>query len=46
VLDYVTANVRRCSFREHAGKRSMVVADVPSVEEAVRVLSQCIGTDA
>jgi len=39
ILDYVGQNVRRCQLREQGGKRSMVIADVPSVIEAVRVLS-------
>ena len=45
VIDYATANVRRCILREtpapsgHKGlRRSMTVNDVPTVEEAVRVL--------
>ena len=38
VLDYVGRNVRRCNLREQNGKRSMVITDVPSVEEALRVL--------
>ena len=38
VLDYIGQNVRRCSLREQGGKRSMVVTDVPTVEEAVRIL--------
>ena len=38
ILDFIGRNVRRCSLREQNGKRSMVVADVPSVGEAVRVL--------
>ena len=39
ILDYVGQNVRRCQLREQGGKRSMVIADVPSVIEAVCVLS-------
>ncbi len=38
VLDYVTTNVRRCNLREQNGRRSMVITDVPTVEEAVSVL--------
>ena len=38
ILDFIGRNVRRCSLREQNAKRSMVVADVPSVGEAVRVL--------
>jgi len=40
VIDYATQNVRRCTFRDQNGKRSMVIADVPSVGEAVKVLQQ------
>ena len=39
VLDFIGANVRRCNLREQKGKRSMVVSKVPTVEEAVKVLS-------
>ena len=38
ILQFVAANPRRCNFRELNGKRSMVIADVPTVEEAVKVL--------
>jgi len=38
VLEYVAANVRRCQLREVNGKRSMIVDEVPTVEEAVCVL--------
>ena len=43
VIDYMTHNVQRCKLRETAAsregvKRSMVVSDVPTVEEAVKVL--------
>jgi transcription-repair coupling factor (superfamily II helicase) len=38
VIDFMTRNVQRCKLREQNGKRSMVVADVPTVGEAVRVL--------
>ena len=40
VIDFATQNVRRCTFRDQNGKRSMVIADVPSVEEAVKLLQQ------
>ena len=42
ILDYIGNNVRRCNLREQNGKRSMVVADVPTVEEAVKVLQTII----
>ena len=38
LLGYVGENVRRCSLREQQGRRSMVIDQVPTVEEAVRVL--------
>jgi transcription-repair coupling factor (superfamily II helicase) len=38
VINYVTANVRRCNLREQNGKRSMVVTDVPTVQEALSVM--------
>ena len=39
ILEFVGRNVRRCNLREQQGKRSMVITDVPTVEEAVRVLA-------
>ena len=39
IIDFVGKNVRRCTFREQAGRRSMVVADVPTVAAAVELLS-------
>jgi len=38
IITYATANVRRCNLREQNGKRSMVITDVPTVGEAVKVL--------
>ena len=38
VLNYITANARRCDLKEVRGKRYMVVSGVPSVGEAVKVL--------
>ena len=38
LLDFIGRNVRRCNLREQNGKRSMIITDVPSVEEAVSVL--------
>ena len=38
LLDYVAHNPRRCQFREVNGKRSMVIGDVPTIEEAVQIL--------
>jgi transcription-repair coupling factor (superfamily II helicase) len=42
IINYATSNIRRCNLREQNGKRSMVIADVPTVEEAVCLL-QAIG---
>ena len=39
IIDFASRNVRRCNLREQNGKRSMVVTDVPTVEEAAKVLS-------
>ena len=39
VLDFVGRNVRRCNLREQNGRRSMVITDVPTVQEAVSVLA-------
>ena len=38
IIDFATKNVRRSSLREQNDKRSMVITDVPTVEEAVNVL--------
>ncbi len=42
IIEFVTMNVRRCSLREKEGRRSMVVADVPTVGEGVKVLKTII----
>ena len=42
IIEFVTMNVRRCNLREKDGKRSMVVADVPTVGEGVKVLKSII----
>jgi transcription-repair coupling factor (superfamily II helicase) len=39
ILSYVAQNPRRCQFREQNGKRSMVIANVPTIEEAVSLLA-------
>ncbi len=38
ILDYIARNPRRCNLREVKGKRSLVIADVKTVAEAVEVL--------
>lgn len=40
ILDFVGSNPRRCNFREANGKRSIVIADVPTVTQAVSILSK------
>ena len=42
ILSFVAHNPRRCNFREVKGKRSMVIANIPTVEEAVNVLNTII----
>ena len=37
ILDYVSRNPRRCNFHETAGKRSVVISDVPSVASALTI---------
>ena len=37
VLDYLTKNVRRCNLREVKGKRSMVVSEISSVNDALTI---------
>ena len=37
VLKYLTENVRRCNLREANGKRSMVVSDISSVNDALTI---------
>ncbi len=40
VLNFVAANPRRCTFKEVSGKRMMVISNVKTVEDAVRVLRE------
>ena len=42
ILDYVGRHVRRCDLREQKGRRSMVLTDVPTVQEAVSVLKDMV----
>ena len=39
ILNFVTSDPRRCQFREQNGKRSMLIANVPTVDAAVKILS-------
>jgi transcription-repair coupling factor (superfamily II helicase) len=43
LLNYATTNIRRCRLREQSGKRSMVIEQIPSVVEAVKVLQTITG---
>jgi transcription-repair coupling factor (superfamily II helicase) len=40
ILNYVAHYPRRCQFREQNGRRSMTITDVPTIEEALKVLSE------
>jgi transcription-repair coupling factor (superfamily II helicase) len=40
ILSFVAQHPRQCNFREQYGKRSMVISDVPTIEEAVKLLTQ------
>ena len=42
VIAYMMKYTRRCDLREQKGKRSMVVKDVPTVQEAVGVLQEVL----
>jgi len=43
IINYITVNPRRCQLRESsAGKRSIVIKNIPTVEKAVEVLRQII----
>ena len=39
LLDFVAHHPRRCNFREVNGKRSMVISEVPTIKEAVQILT-------
>lgn len=39
IIDYVTRNPRDCQFRERDGRRSIVIANVDSVEHATGILA-------
>ncbi len=40
ILEYIATNPRRCNLREVKGKRSLVIADVKTVADAVEVLNE------
>ena len=39
IITFATNNPRRCQLREQNGRRSLAIADVPTVETAVSLLS-------
>ena len=44
ILDYVGHNPRRCNFHETAGKRSVIIADVPSVASALTICREILSS--
>ncbi len=44
ILDYVGHNPRRCNFHETAGKRSVIIADVPSVDAALTICREILSS--
>ena len=44
ILEYVSKHPRQCNFREANGKRSVVIAEVPSVKQALTIC-RAIATD-
>ena len=42
VLNYMTRHVRRCGLREANGKRSMVVSDIASVNDALTICREIL----
>lgn len=40
VLNYMQQHPRQCQLREQKGKRSMVVSNISTVEEAIQILTQ------
>ncbi len=46
ILNYMQAHPRRCRIREKNGRRSIVISDVPTVEEAVSLLQEILNLTA
>ena len=44
ILNYIATHPRRCNIRENNGKRSVVINDVLSVEEAIVVVNEVSST--
>ena len=42
VIDYMMKYTRRCDLREQNGRRSMLIKDIPDVENAVSVLQEIV----
>lgn len=40
IVDFATANTYRCHFKQDKGKRSLLIDDVNTIEEAVKVLER------
>ena len=46
ILSFVARNPRRCQFREQNGKRSMVVGNVATIAQGVKLLSDILTVNA
>ena len=46
ILNYMQAHPRRCRIREKNGRRSIVISDVPTVEEGVALLQEVISLNS
>ena len=46
VINYMMRYTKRCDLREKKGKRSMVIKQIPSVEEAITILQEIVATPA
>ncbi len=46
LIAYMMKYTRRCNLREQQGRRSMVVQDIPTVEEALAVLQEMLAMEA
>ncbi len=44
VINYMMRYTKRCDLKENKGKRSIVIKNVPSVEEAISVLKEIVAT--
>ena len=40
IISFATTNVHRCRLQEVEGRRSLLVSDVPTVQQAVQILTQ------